>query len=165
MNPFQCPLQNRELASIFLDYCDRRLDPDLMLEMERHMESCKDCRQMLASQRAVWDALDAWEPEPVSLDFNRRLFDRIEAEGARPWWQRAWTSLGSLGWKPAVPVAAACMALVAVVLLRVPSVSQYDQKAKLEPTVDVEQVDRALDDMEMLRQLGVSSDLPAGQSL
>lgn len=167
MNPFQCPIQNREYASLLLDYCDRRLDPELNNEMERHLDTCADCRQMLASQRVVWEALDAWDPEPVSMDFNRRLFDRIDAEKSRPWWRRAADSLGSLSWKPAVPVAAACMALVAVVLLRTPALPDLDHKAKAEPAaVDVEQVDRALDDMDMLRQLGVNSGtLPAGQSL
>jgi hypothetical protein len=29
------------------------------------------------TDQEFWNALDSWEPEPVSLDFNRRLYERI----------------------------------------------------------------------------------------
>lgn len=30
-----------------------------------------------ATDHGFWAAMDEWEPEPISLDFNRRLYDRV----------------------------------------------------------------------------------------
>jgi hypothetical protein len=30
-----------------------------------------------ATDHGFWVAMDEWEPEPISLDFNRRLYDRV----------------------------------------------------------------------------------------
>lgn len=31
----------------------------------------------------LWDRLDEWEPDPISLDFNRRLHQRVESVDRR----------------------------------------------------------------------------------
>jgi len=156
MSTDPCPIQSRQDASILLDYLDRRLSAEAMAEMDRHAAACASCRQAIQMQRQVWAALDGWEPEPVSAHFNRRLYERIEAENRKPWWNKA---AGWLTAKPAFPAAALAMAVVAVLLLRMPPAgSPESTKAKLDSVVDIEQVDRTLDEMEMLRQLGVAAD-------
>ena len=52
-----------------------------MAILERHIAICPACREFAAGQRAVWQALDTWEAAPVSPDFDRRLYRRIEARG------------------------------------------------------------------------------------
>jgi hypothetical protein len=153
-----CPLQDRENAEVLLDYVNRKLDVDNTLALERHMELCEPCRKFAHSQRAVWEALDAWEALPVSDDFDRRLRDRIEEEERSGFWARLWrryfsAPAGLLAWQPAV-AAAACLLLVAGVLFRTPNVPAPAPRTE---TVDIEQVERTLDDMEMLRQLQLST--------
>ena len=41
-------------------------------------------RLFRSEQAAVWEALDVWEPAPVSVDFNRKLWRRIDAAAADP---------------------------------------------------------------------------------
>ena len=53
------------------------LEPEVHIELERHISACGTCREMAAQQRAVWDALDHWQPALVSDDFNDRLYRRI----------------------------------------------------------------------------------------
>ena len=44
-------------------------------------------------QTAVWDALDEWEPPPVSMDFNRRLWQRIDRAAEVPWYRGLFNTL------------------------------------------------------------------------
>ena len=74
-----CPLETRDNAQLLLDYCTRKLEPESVAILERHIALCGACREFANSQRAVWDALDAWEAAPVSPDFDSRLYRRIEA--------------------------------------------------------------------------------------
>jgi hypothetical protein len=41
--------------------------------------------QIEAARKSVDAALDLWEAPPVSADFDRRLYHRIEQD--RPWWR------------------------------------------------------------------------------
>ena len=60
-----------------LSYLDRQLDPDTVLAFERHLSVCSECTRVVAAQRAVWKALDQWEPIAVSADFDERSFARL----------------------------------------------------------------------------------------
>ena len=156
----ECPLiSGEENADILLDYCNRRLDPALARLFEQHMLRCGACRAFAESQTAVWNALDAFEAMPVSADFDQRLFERIENEAQGRWQSRAWNWIRPSGpiWRPVIPVAA-LMVLVAALWMR-PFFTNSEVK---EPTkmatadkLDPEQVDAAVEDMEMLRQVGV----------
>ena len=45
--------------------------------------------------------MDAYEAMPVSMDFDRKLWAKIDAEDAQPWWQRTWTHVlegPAIGW-------------------------------------------------------------------
>lgn len=150
-----CILQDRERATWLLDYCERKLPPALAAELERHLAVCPDCARAVEAQRHVWAALDRWEVPPVSPDFNARLYGRIEQE-RRPWWRAIVLDARLFTWKPAMPLAAACLAVLAVALFRAPSLPEPGTKAQAD-TIDVEQVERTLHDLEMLEQLSLSN--------
>ena len=172
----KCPIETQENAELLLAYCARKLDPETQIILERHLAVCPACRDFQTSQQAVWEALDAWEATPVSPDFDRRLYQRIEQEAAHAsWWSRLVQPFrpmfdGSLMGRSmmgrSVPLAAAaCLLVVAGIILQQPnSVSPIPE----DPTVDraevvqVDQVERALDDMEMLRQFKLTTSGDSG---
>jgi len=145
----RCPLLNEASAELLLAYCARRLDPEMARVLERHMEHCAECRAFGEQQRAVWEALDAWEALPVSPDFDERLYRRIEAAG-----RASGRRLRLPAWlRVPVPLAVASALLVAALLLKVPrpALPEPDQAEYLE----AEGVERALEDIEMLRALNL----------
>jgi anti-sigma factor RsiW len=148
----RCPVESREDAWLLLDYCARKLDPDAAAVLERHIERCPACRKIQSGQQAVWSVLDEWEPVPVSAGFNRGLYARIDSEAAAPWWSRL-TPARLWRWKPALPLAAACLALMAMALFDTPPTvpAQPGSSVRVE-MVQMDQVERALEDLEMLRQ-------------
>ncbi|MBL8174550.1 MAG: hypothetical protein JNK48_07770 [Bryobacterales bacterium] len=159
-----CPLASgEENVDILLDYCNRKLDPALVDVFEQHMQVCAACRAFAESQMAVWDALDAFEALPVSPDFDRKLMARIEREESSPFrnlWNRL-TAGGTALWRPLIPVAAALV--LAVGLWMRPASNSGLEVAPIvaETQFDAEQVETALQDMEMLRQLALTE--PATQ--
>ena len=101
MNPARCPLQSGDEGAILLSYLDRQLDSDSMAALDRHVAHCPDCARVVESQRAVWQALDEYEPVRISADFDEQVLARIAAE--RPWWVRMadspWFGGGGIGGK------------------------------------------------------------------
>ncbi len=133
-------------------YAARTLAPEQEAALERHLELCAKCRELAVAQRAVWSALDAWAPMPVSSNFDERLFQCIEMDRQGAWWRR-WLPV-NWSWRPAVPAAVACAALIAAFLVKSP-VLRPAAHAPHQAGPQIEQVEHALDDMEMLGQLGV----------
>jgi anti-sigma factor RsiW len=142
-------MEARQGSELLLEYTAGRLEPQAVAALEAHIESCPRCREFAQSQEVVWQALEAWEVEPVSMDFDRRLFARIE--NTPPSW---WTRLTGQVMHHAVPVAAAAgVMILAGLMLERPSVMPVEpprESAQVE-TLGPEQVQSALDDMEMLR--------------
>jgi anti-sigma factor RsiW len=154
----RCPVESQEDASLLLDYCARKLDPDAAALLERHMKACPACREFQGGQQAVWNALDEWEAVPVSAGFNRRLYSRIDSEASAPWWSRLLATMQSRRWKPALPLAAACLVLVAVALFDTPSPPPAAPGSPVRvEMVQVDQMERALEDLEMLRQFDLTA--------
>src|SRR5260370_16112416 len=153
-----CPLYSKDTAEVLLDYSSRRLDPQTAAMLERHMEACEACHAFATAQRKVWDALDAWEPVEVSADFDKKLFARIEQEDASSpltrWWHR-WSESMAFSWRPAISVAAACLVIVTGLVLRPSDPTPLDmaKSGHHMEAVDIEQVESALEDMEMLKPL------------
>ena len=152
----KCPIETRESAELLLEYCARKLDPESTAILQRHIAICPACREFADGQRALWDALDAWETTPVSADFDRRMYSRIEQEVG--WWDRLVRPFRPLLVRQGLPVAAACLVVMAGVLLQPPSAvprpdaeSSGPTSAQVE-TVQPEQVEHALDAMEMLSE-------------
>ncbi len=148
----KCPIETRESAEVLLAYCARKLDAARTGILEEHIRICPVCREFADAQRAVWEALDAWEAAPVSADFDRRLYRRIENEVGwldlllrplRPWVARN-----------ALPIAAAvAVVLTAGVLLDRPAAAPPapEESAQVE-SLQPEQVEKALDDMQVVRE-------------
>jgi hypothetical protein len=149
-----CRIGNRDSTELLLAYCASRLSAEKSALLERHLEVCADCRAFRDSQQAAWSALDQWEPQPVSGDFDRRLYTRIEQQGSS-WLDRLVHPLRPV-FRPAFTLAAACIVVILGFLLEGPrSVAPLPPgsgQASVEG-VDAEQVERTLDDLEMLRQL------------
>ncbi|MDQ2899854.1 MAG: hypothetical protein M3Y07_08640 [Acidobacteriota bacterium] len=157
-----CPIEN-ENADVLLAYCARKLDADTAAILERHMLVCPECAQLRDGQQAVWNALDSWEAPPVSADFDRRLYARIEAGDAPSWYRRGWghvrdyarETFRPLVWRPAFPLAAAGVLVVAGFLLdhrAGPTVAIPSTPEIRVSLTEADQVEKTLEDMEMLRQ-------------
>jgi anti-sigma factor RsiW len=161
----KCPSENNEQTELLLAYCAGRLDPETTIALERHLALCPHCREFEIRQRSLWQALDAWEPVPVSADFDRRLYCRIEHEAQSSWWTRLmrplWPAYGGSLLSRGMPLAATlCLLLMAGVILERPHhVVAPEDMADVQriESVQPDQVERALDDMEMLRQIPVSA--------
>jgi len=150
----RCPIEAQENAELLLSYSARRLNPESTAILEAHMELCPACREFRDGQKALWEALDQWEARPVSPDFDRRLYRKIEEQEKLGWWSRALGSLRPMFMRPALPLAAtACLVLVAGFII--------DGPVRISPGTDpqirgeVEQVERTLDDLDMLRQFNL----------
>ena len=150
----ECPIQDGSAAELMVAYGARALDPNTELAFERHMAKCSNCRELAAAQRELWHALDYWTPIPVSPDFDEKLFRRIAEEEQRAWWQRLWAANWS--WRPAMPVAAACAVLAVFFLLKNTSPAAAPV-SPAQPNIQIEQVEHALDDIDLLTNLGVAT--------
>jgi anti-sigma factor RsiW len=137
-----------------LEYSAGRLPPPEAAALEKHLAACPECRGVAAAQSATWSALDALEAPPVSPGFDRRLWARIDAEAQRGWQARL---AAFFGWRPALAAALACMLILAAVVVQRPRPATEQVQAE---SIDAERVERALDDLEMLRQLALVSEEP-----
>ena len=147
----RCPVQNGN-PDILLDFCARRLPPEAEAILSQHMLVCLECRQIAEAQETVWSALDSWKPESISPDFDDRLYARITEEERRTFWSRIFGD--RLSWKPALPLAAGCAAMALALIVNMPRhapVSVQAPEMRVE-NIDAEQLERAVEDMEMLRQ-------------
>lgn len=159
----KCPRESGEGADL-LAYAAGRLDEARAAALERHVGSCAGCREFVAGQRAVWQALDAWEAAPVSPDFDRNLYRRIEQKS--DWWNRLMEPLHLLPARRLVPVAAALCLIVAAGWMAeqrpAPRQSQLPGVAKVD-SLQPEQVEHAFDDMQMLSDFTHATRSDAGE--
>jgi anti-sigma factor RsiW len=147
----ECPQQNSDSVELIIAYAARTLDAADEAAFERHLESCPSCREMAAAQRTVWSVLEELTPLPVSSNFDAKLYQRIAQEQQYTWWQRLFRANWS--WRPAMPVAAACAVLIVALLVKNSGPTVVPQQPA-QPSLQIEQVERALDDMDMLKQVG-----------
>jgi len=149
-----CPSQSDHGTEMILDYLGGRLGRAAASRMERHFEECAACQEAVRSQQAVWEVLDDWKPEPVSADFDNRLYQRIEAEGGRRgWWNALWAPVLPFSLRPVLAVAAVCLILAAGFLLRTPDEAVLNTVSTAEP-VDIDEIERAVEDLDMLYLMG-----------
>ena len=152
----ECPARSREEAAVLVDYCARRLDPERAAALARHLEGCKACRERLEAQQAVWQALDGWKPAPVAEDFDRRLYRKIQASERPAGWAALLWPWRAARFRPAFSLAVASVVALAALLIHAPGpVAAPPRPAQVE-TVDADRLERALDDVEMLRQLNAA---------
>lgn len=163
----QCPLQDKAASEVLVDYCSRKTDAKTTALLERHIADCAACRTFAEAQKSVWKALDCWDDVEISADFNRRLYAKIDALEKSSWWTRVWSGRGRellspFGWRPAMPLATACLTLALAFLLYSPSqrqqpVEQKSSQQVMKELVDLDQVEKTLDDIDMLKQLSATS--------
>jgi len=161
----ECLKQSKNGAETLLDYCSGALEPAATADLARHLDSCEDCRRMVAAQREVWETLDRWTAPPVSSDFNTRLYARIASENELPRWQQ-WIRRVTRPvvpyalWKPAA-LAAACAVLVVGFVVHTPTPAETGAQIESQHSdsqhVDIEQVANALDELDVLSPPGSSS--------
>lgn len=148
-----CPLETHEGSALLLAYSSGRLEQESTVRLQRHVEGCSGCRQFVESQSAIWRALDSWEAPPVSADFDRRLYQRIEQQVS--WWDMLIRPFRPVLQSRSLPIAAAAgVLIVAGVLLDRPVVVPPDpprQSAQVE-ALQPDQVQHAVDEVEMLNQ-------------
>jgi hypothetical protein len=133
-----------------------------------YLKTSPECRAMYEQQQAVWEALDLWRPAEPSAGFDRALYETIERgeanglTGVGGWLGRPldWLSLDrlSLDWlsglRPSLAAGLAALLLIAgTIVTYQPHGGEATVAARQIPRVvtdDVEQIDQALDDIEML---------------
>ncbi len=137
-----------EDTAILLEYSARKLNAVDTARVDEHLKACAACRRITDGQRAVWEALDAWETAPVSPDFDRQLYQRIEKEVS--WLDRLMRPFRPLFVRHGLPIAAsACLLVVAGMLLQRPAdVSGPGAK----PEISAGEAESAVQEMEMLRE-------------
>jgi anti-sigma factor RsiW len=138
-------------AELLLDRAAGKLKADVRQQMEQHIQACHACSKFAGAQQSVWQALDAWEPADVSLDFDRRLYARIEQDV--PWWTRLMRPLNPL-FRHSVPIAAAAgVVIMAGLLMNRPIAAPVTpaQSAQVEG-LQPDQLQGALEEMETLRE-------------
>ncbi|MBZ5725196.1 MAG: zf-HC2 domain-containing protein [Acidobacteriia bacterium] len=144
----------QESAEVLLAYGACKLDAETTAALEKHMETCPACRESARGLRSAWEALDAFEAPPVSPDFDRNLYRRIAREVS--WWDLLVRPFRAFPVRQGLPMAAAAgvMLLAGVMLYRpaAPPPPPPDAVQAVVEELRPDQVENALDDMEMLRE-------------
>jgi anti-sigma factor RsiW len=144
----KCRVRARGDEAVLLDYCAGKLDAAAAAALDGHLAVCEDCRRWVEAQRAVWAELDEWVAPPVSAGFDRRLYERLDRDERRAWW-----CLGRLHLRPALSLAGISVLAVGLLVMRAPQPVLPPEQQALADTVDVDRLEMALDDAEMLREL------------
>jgi hypothetical protein len=170
-----CQIRSEEHTERLLAYSAGKLRGEAAEKMELHMRSCQECAAFGRAQANVWELLDHWEVRPVSAEFNRNLYARIEQTATASWLER-WGArinewLHPVFARPAFPIAAATLVIAAGFVLDHPgrSFAPMGQKTELRASsgdlnkvdvnkVEVDQVESTLEDIEMLRQFDPKQD-------
>jgi anti-sigma factor RsiW len=160
--PTDCPTED-----ILLDYIAGRLNHAQALLFETHADHCARCAALRTSQAAVWQSLDEWKPAPVSEGFNRELWRRIDADAQQSSWTRELAAALQFSfWKRLAPLAVA-VALIATGFMfdhggKQTGTIQTNSHASIVITAsEADQMERALDDIQLLDEVDASAAAPA----
>ena len=149
-------------------------DPAERREFDAWLERDAELRETYERQQALFGAMDEWSPAEPSMGFDRGVYAKIEAEQARRAGWRSWFSGSGLfgSWKPAMAAGLTATALLLGMFVwqpqqETPEPLQY--AVKTPPMNDAEyldEIDRALDDMEMLADFDafLAESAPEGRS-
>ena len=157
-----CPTED-----MLLDYIAGRLNRTQASLFEAHAERCASCAALRVSQAAVWQSLDEWKPAPVSAGFNRELWRRIDADARQSSWTRELAAALQFNfWKRLAPLAVA-VALIATGFMfdhsgKQAGTARTNSPASIVVTAsEADQLDRALDDLQLLHEVDASAAAPA----
>jgi anti-sigma factor RsiW len=153
-----CPTEE-----VLLDYTAGRLDRAQSALFERHAEKCARCAALRTAQAAVWRSLDEWKPAPVGAGFNRELWRRIDSDARVSSRRRRFAEAVRFSfWKPVAPLAVAVALTVAGFVLdhpgKRPEKPLTNTAASIIVTAsDADQLERALDDIQLLHEVDAES--------
>jgi anti-sigma factor RsiW len=157
-----CPIEDRH-PEILVAYAAGELAAETTRALETHVAGCAACRPVAAGHIAVWKALDAWDAPPVSPDFDRRLYRRIDEDARLSWWERLVRPFRLMPLRQALPLtASAGLLLMAGLLLHNPGV--VAPAAAEREAVRAQQVENTLDDLDLLRQFGAADSAENGHT-
>ena len=148
----QCPTED-----VLLDYTAGRLDPVKAALFEQHANQCARCASLKTAQAAVWQRMDEWKPARVSEGFNRELWRRIDAEEQSSAWGVSGLRRFSF-WKQVAPLVVATALVVTAYVFDhsatrpgiMPVAST--NTAIVVSVSDADQLERALDDVQLLHE-------------
>ena len=150
-----CPIYD-ESPDLLMDFAAGKLDWESKQQMELHVHKCELCREALAAQTMVWKALDEWDAAPVSMDFDSRLYARIETQHSSVWGKLKSLLIpqsGWFSWQPALGMAGVALLVAGTFVMRQPVVTDGNGDAVMLESREIEQAERALDDVEMVDKL------------
>ena len=155
-----CPIESHN-PEMLVAYAAGELEPAAAAMLREHLAACAPCRSLARQQAALWTALDAWEAPAPSLDFDRRLYRRIDGETDQPWWRRLSRPFRIMPLRQALPLTAmACLLLMAGMIVHQPG--KYAAIPRSGEAVRADQAERNLDDFELLRQFSAASSAESG---
>jgi hypothetical protein len=99
----------------------------------------------------------------VSLDFNRRLWHRIDAANM-PWYRALARLPRHWSWKPAIPLGAAVVVIATGFLVDHPGAEVSTAPGVSVSVTEADQVEQTLDDIQLLNQLDVATAPRGGTS-
>jgi hypothetical protein len=137
LNPGRRPAEGSAEHRAFLAYLDR----------------FPDCKAMYQQQEAVWGALDLWEDVEPSPAFDGALRARLEQPTGLAGWRASFEAWAA-GLRPAAVVGVAALVLISGILVSWRPESGALSLAPAESAA-IEQIDQALDDIEMLADFDV----------
>lgn len=71
----------KELIATISDYVDGDLDPDLCLELEKHLHECENCRVVVNTLKKTIDIYrDVRNTEKIPPSTKERLYARLKLE-------------------------------------------------------------------------------------
>jgi hypothetical protein len=136
----RCPIESGEGQLL--------LDRVRSASLGDHIRDCPACREFAAARRSVDSALDLWDAPPVSADFDRRLYRRIQKDVR--WWDVLVRHLHPPSTSRILPVATAAGLLLAAGLwIERPEPSPHSAVIEALPA---EQAEHALQDMETMQE-------------
>ena len=162
----ECLSKSEAGCATLVEYAAGRLLGRNAREVASHTNRCTACSAFALEQSKLFDLMDLWEPAPVSMAFNRKLYARIQESSGSSWVSVLERVLNGLVARPAFPIAALSILVIAGLYIDRPQVGAVSTRSvsapiKTSPAVspnDAEQLDKALDDLQLLHQLDLVKD-------
>jgi hypothetical protein len=113
-----------QIKDLLSEYMDRVLDKETADLVEKHLETCEDCREELASLRAISEELNSLESVEAPADFLNKVHERIEQ---RSLVSRVFRSI-FVPTRPKIPFQLATAAAMAVLVFSLFNVMQSENQ-------------------------------------
>ncbi len=164
----ECLARSVSGNALLMEYVAGRVWGRDAARVAQHLRECEICGAQAEGQQKIWELLDCWEAVPVSTGFNRRLYARIQESAPARLHGLLARLLTRWVARPAMPIAALSLLAIAGFYLERPQPPVARPATQASPAVvsprDAEQLDKALDDLQLLHQLDLVKDEAANAS-